>query len=76
MSPENGLFITHDLGFAAFLKLHAFELVSARKDNGLFIFEFSDPESKAIDLRLTYINSEFAKFDSEVKGLKKLISVS
>jgi hypothetical protein len=76
MSPENGKFVTHDLGFAAYLKLRNFALMSASKDNGLFVFEFSDPEEGAADLRLEYINSEFAKFDSEVKGLKKLISVS
>jgi hypothetical protein len=75
MSPENGNFITHDLGFAAFLKINSYSLISAKRgEKGLFIFEFLDPNEQAADLRLDYINSEFAKFDSEVKGLKKLIS--
>lgn len=74
--PETSEFVTHDLGFAAYLKLCSFELLSAKRENGLFWFTFSDPEKKAEKLRLMYVNSDFARFDSEVKHLKKLLSVS
>ena len=71
---ENETFVTHDLGFAAFLRVHNFALLGAHREGTLFVFNFKDPQNAAPALRMEYVNSDFAKFDGEVKALKKLVS--
>lgn len=67
------MFITSDLGFAAFLMIKGFKLFSASKDSGRFVFEFEDPESSANSLSVEYLNSEFPRYDNAVRTLKKLL---
>ena len=67
------MFRTSDLGFAAFLMINNFKLISASKASGRFVFEFDDPDGKANSVSVEYLNSEFPRYDNAVRTLKKLL---
>jgi len=71
-NAEN-LFVTADLGLAAFLLTKGAQLVTAGKDRNRYRFVFSEPAA-CQKLAISYVNSEFSRFDSNLKNLKNLIS--
>lgn len=71
-NTEN-LFTTADLGLAAFLLTKGAKLMSAGKDRNRYSFVFSE-SAACKKLAISYVNSEFSRFDSNIKNLKNLIS--
>lgn len=67
-------FITSDIGIAAFLQLRGLKLVECKRlESGKFHFKFEDPESKCQLLSLEFLDSDFCKFDNNVRNLKKIL---
>jgi hypothetical protein len=68
------IFETSDLSLAAFLVMKGLELKTAQKlNNGKFLFIINDSNSEAKKLALEYINSDFCKFDNNIRSIKKII---
>ena len=68
------MYTTSDIGIAAYLQLRKFKLVQCKRlDNGKFHFAFEDPESKCAAVSLEFLDSEFCKFDNNVRNLKKIL---
>jgi hypothetical protein len=68
------MFETSDIAIAAYLMMKGLRLVSAsREKTGRFKFEFDDPDKKAFQLTVEFVNSEAALFDANVKNLKNII---
>ena len=63
---------TSDIALAAYIKLKGLKLVQCSRD-GKFQFVFEDPEGKAEDLALEFVNSDIRKYDDEIRSLKKVI---
>lgn len=67
-------FITSDLSLAAFLTMKGLTLLRCTKTTvGKFEFIFEDLEERAPGLSMSYLNSEFCKFDNHVRTLKKML---
>ena len=65
---------TSDLALAAFLLMRDMVLIRADKlPSGKFRFIFNDPDDEAVVLSMSFINSDFVKFDNHVRNLKKLV---
>lgn len=61
----------HDLGAAAYLKMHGFKCAGRRTRN--FYFEVADEDMEKFDiLNLEYVNSHYHDFDSAIMCLKKI----
>lgn len=70
---EDG-FVTSDIGIAAFLQLRGFRLVECKRlSNGKFYFRFEDPNNECQSASLDFLDSEFCKFDNNVRNLKKVL---
>lgn len=70
---EAKLRTTRDLALATFARLRGLEIVrAARKSRGDFEFLFRDPDGKWDALRIEWTNSEFRRYDDEMRALKKL----
>ena len=68
------MFETSDIAIAAYLMMKGLKLVSAsREKTGRFKFEFDDPNSKAFQYSVEFVNSESALFDANVKNLKNIL---
>ena len=68
------MYKTSDLSIAAFLMMKGMKLVNAfRGNNGQFMFEFDDPDSKGQQLAIEFTNSESAVYDNHVRNLKKIL---
>lgn len=68
------MFTTSDIGIAAFLQLRGLKLVECRRlETGKFHFAFEDPQSVGQTLSLEFLDSEFCKFDNNVRNLKKIL---
>lgn len=71
---EEKKFITSDLSLAAYLTMNGLILIKCSKGlNGKFEFSFQDPEGKGQGLSMSYLSSEFCKFDNHVRVLKKML---
>ena len=67
-------FETSDLPLTAFLIMRGLRLKTAKKlSGGKFLFIIEDPDDIAEELSLEYINSDFCKFDNQIRSIKKLI---
>ena len=67
-------FKTSDIGIAAYLQLQGYKLLSCRRlETGKFFFEFADPNSECKLKSLEFLDSEFCKFDNNVRNLKKVL---
>ena len=67
-------FKTSDLALAAYMVTFGLRLISAtRASSGRVCFELEDPNNDAQRLSLEFINSDFCKFDNNVKILKKML---
>ena len=66
---------TSNLGFAAFLMLKGYVLVSQpmRDAQNKFLFCFNINQEVANNLYYEYLNSEFNKFDNNVVTLKRTL---
>lgn len=74
MTEQKNTFTTSDIGIAAYLQLKKFKLVECRRlDTGKFHFKFEDPENKCPMLSLEFLDSDFCKFDNNVRNLKKVL---
>jgi hypothetical protein len=71
-SADDQNYKTSDIALAAYLKLKGLKLVQCSRD-GKFQFVFEDPENKAEDLALEFVNSDIRKYDDEIRSLKKVI---
>ena len=68
------MYTTSDIGIAAYLQLRKFKLVECRKlDSGKFHFVFEDPEGQGPSVSLEFLDSDFCKFDNNVRNLKKIL---
>lgn len=68
------VFQTSDLALAAYMITKGLKLMKAeRLKTGRYHFELEDPDDKADQLKLEFINSEFMKFDNNLKMLKKMM---
>lgn len=63
---NNKMLYVSELGFAAFLILKGHKLVGY--SNSKFIFETEQSDS---ELRIEWVNSDFAKFDKVILDLKQ-----
>ena len=74
MSEDKKIFVTSDIGIAAYLQLHGVKLISCRRlDSGKFHFEFDDPSEQGKLKALEFLDSDFCKFDNNVRNLKKIL---
>ena len=73
--PENieNVYSTADLGLAAFLLTKGAQLISAGREKNRYKFIFSE-QAACKKLAITYVNSEFSRFDANLKNLKNLVS--
>ena len=68
------MYTTSDIGIAAFLQLRGIKLVECRRlETGKFHFAFEDPGSTGQVLALEFLDSDFCKFDNNVRNLKKIL---
>ena len=67
---NNNTFKTSDLALAAYLLTKGMVLVKAKKlDSGRYHFEIDDPNCCADKYRIEFVNSEFYRFDNNLKML-------
>tara|TARA_Y100000310_G_scaffold345623_1_gene467415 strand:- start:401 stop:628 length:228 start_codon:yes stop_codon:yes gene_type:complete len=66
-------YTTSDLPVAAFLMMRGLSLVRADRGMGRFIFELEDPDDRAANLAIEYLNSDFCKFDNYIRNLKSVL---
>ena len=65
---------TSDLALAAYMITQGMVLLKATKlESGRYHFEIADPEDLADKCKLEFINSEYYRFDNNLKMLKKMI---
>ena len=64
-----------NLGYAAFLMVEDFKLIESpsRDGDGKFVFNFDITEEKEKEMLHKYSTSKFAKFDSCLVNLKRMI---
>ena len=68
------MYTTSDIGIAAYLQLKGLKLKECKRlETGKFHFSFEDPEQKCSSLSLEFLDSEFCKFDNNVRNLKKIL---
>ena len=71
------MFVTNDLGLAAYLMIKGLCLLDARIDSsGRYVFEFNDSKNEARKLSIDFLNSDCAKFDQQVRNLRTLLKTS
>ena len=67
-------FVTSDIGIAAFLQLKGYRILECkRQPSGKFFFKFEDKESTAAQSSIHFLESDFCKFDNNVRNLKKIL---
>ena len=72
--PQDKTFKTSDIGIAAYLQLQGFKLLSCKRlDTGKFFFEFGDAHEECRLRSLEFLESDFCKFDNNVRNLKKIL---
>lgn len=71
----NDSYITADLATAAYFLLKGKQLLSALKDEGgKFQFTFADEENTCRSLAIEFLATDFCKYDSHLRNLKKLLN--
>ena len=67
-------YTTSDIGIAAYLQLLGSKLVEcSRLSSGKFFFKFDDPDKVCPTRALEFLESDFCKFDNNVRNLKKVL---
>ena len=65
---------THDLALAAYLLIKGFMLQDAFiSSKGVYVFRFHDVNGKIPQVAIEFINSDCARFDAQIKNLKKIL---
>lgn len=64
---------TSDIALAAYLKLSGLRLVECGRDGPKFRFVFEDPDGEGEALALEFVNSDFRRYDDEIRSLKKIL---
>ena len=68
------MYTTSDIGIAAYLQQRKFKLIECtRLESGKFHFAFEDPEGKCPTTAIEFLDSDFCKFDNNVRNLKKIL---
>ena len=68
------IFTTSDIGIAAYLQLQGFRLTKCKRtETGKFLFQFEDPNDECRMRSLQFLESDFCKFDNNVRNLKKIL---
>tara|TARA_R100001510_G_C7655508_1_gene214712 strand:- start:1279 stop:1491 length:213 start_codon:yes stop_codon:yes gene_type:complete len=68
------MFTTSDIGIAAYLQLKGFKLKECKRlDTGKFYFSFEDVQNECHSISLEFLDSDFCKFDNNVRNLKKIL---
>ena len=68
------IYKTSDLALAAYMITKGMILSKAKKlDSGRYHFEIEDEDGKAEKLKIEFVNSEYYKFDNNLKMLKKMM---
>ena len=68
------MYTTSDIGIAAFLQLRGIKLVECKRlESGKFHFAFDDPQSQCPSLSIEFLDSDFCRFDNNVRNLKKIL---
>ena len=71
---EEKTFITSDIGIAAYLQLQGCKLLKcSRLESGKFYFEFADPDDSCKIKSIQFLDSDFCRFDNNVRNLKKIL---
>ena len=71
---QDRTFKTSDIGIAAYLQLQGFRLATCKRlESGKFFFEFTDPDEQCKVKSLEFLESDFCKFDNNVRNLKKVL---
>jgi len=66
-------YTTSDIALAAYLRLKRLVLVECTNEGPKFRFVFKDPEEKAEDLAMEFVNSDCRRYDDEMRSLKKIL---
>ena len=75
MKENQNLFITSDIGLAAFLLMKGIKIISA-KNTRPFSFEFDNYNNVCNQLSLEFLNSEASRFDDAMKKIKTIMNNS
>lgn len=75
MKRKENLFITSDLALAAYLRLKGLKMVECDRKGSKFHFGFSDPENKAKEFSIEFVNSKERLYDDEIRTLKKILNI-
>ena len=68
------MFTTSDIGIAAYLQLKGMKIKECKRlDTGKFFFSFDDSNNECKTLSLEFLDSDFCKFDNNVRNLKKIL---
>tara|TARA_B100000927_G_C16470334_1_gene471281 strand:- start:156 stop:368 length:213 start_codon:yes stop_codon:yes gene_type:complete len=68
------MYSTSDIGIAAYLQLRGIKLKECRRlESGKFHFSFEDPQGMCPALSIEFLDSDFCKFDNNVRNLKKIL---
>lgn len=68
------MYNTSDIGIAAYLQLRGIKLKECKRlETGKFYFSFEDPQQVCTALSLEFLDSDFCKFDNNVRNLKKIL---
>ncbi len=71
---EQGFYTTSDIGIAAYLQLCGHKLVECKRlQSGKFFFRFEDKDQTCSVKSLEFLDSDFCKFDNNVRNLKKIL---
>jgi len=68
----------NDIGIAAYLKIikgvNYAAIPYKDTEHRKFVFEFEIDDEKFKELKTEYLNSDFRKFDGEIKDLKRILN--
>jgi hypothetical protein len=68
------MYTTSDIGIAAYLQLNGFKVIECKRlETGKFHFVFEDDFNKCAITALEFLDSDFCKFDNNVRNLKKIL---
>ena len=68
------MFVTNDLGTAAFLLVKGCQLSNAYVNSkNIYVFEFKGDINKNRQVAIEYLNSDCSKFDAQIKNLKNIL---
>ena len=68
------MYTTSDIGIAAYIQLRGVKLLECKRlESGKFYFKFANESQNCQQLSLEFLESDFCKFDNNVRNLKKIL---